>query len=158
MQRCQFCGAEPPNYARFCPSCGRMLSASSEYRPTDESQVMLPGIQMPGMANGQIPPANVPMVQGSPQPGGVPIVQGTPSVPGTLPAGHAGYQNLAQAAPPHAAYSHRPYRPHLHTTASRLLAHTTSKWIILVIIAIVVLVSSGIAVLPFNLPDLPVLA
>src|SRR6266581_1050812 len=75
-------------------------------RRTDENEVILPEMLLPGMLamQGQMPPAGqAPMVQGTPQVGGVPSVQGTPSLPGNAPpSGPSFAHGAGSSAPPHA--------------------------------------------------------
>src|SRR5205085_215910 len=80
-------------------------SSHSEHRETDERRAVLPDLLLPGLANKQTPPLNVPAVQGTPQPGSVPMVQGTPAPPNTPPVSQAAFQN---AAPSSAAPAHTP--------------------------------------------------
>ena len=155
-------------------------SPLSEYRESDDREAIWPDLLLPGLADRQTPPVNIPNVQGTPQPGGVPTVQGTPVTPNTPPAGQAAMQHAAppSAAPPHAAswaphilprrhqpthhhhhlHSGRLHRPHLRNTAAHLMANTTSKVILLVVTAIVVLAGSGIGLILAHQPGSPVLS
>jgi len=112
MSRCTYCGAENPEDARFCGSCGRtgqnaphteqgkpleveepgdasQRPANGDRITNDEGQKMAQGdFVLPlGPAHGALSGAQVPMLQGTPQLGQVPTVQGVPTTP--QPAGNA---------------------------------------------------------------------
>ena len=137
-------------------------SRPAEYPESGARQAMWPDLLLPGAADRLTPPINVSRVQGTPQPGRVPSVQGTPSSPNTPPAGQVSLQNAAPspAAPRHASYLHagRQAMPRLRNTAANLLTNTASRWILLVVTAIVVLASSGIGLILANRPSPPVLS
>ena len=58
----------------------------------------------------------------------------------------------------HHLHSGRLRRHHLRDTAANLLANPTSKWILLVVVAIVVFAGSGIGLIVAHLPGPPVLS
>src|SRR5260370_16576899 len=86
-------------------------------RESDDSQVIWPDLLLPGMADKQTPPINIPRVQGTPQPGGVPTVQATPATANTPPPWpphmpHSGH--IIQGTPPIPPPPPHPPKPPLH--------------------------------------------
>ncbi len=132
MQRCQNCGTELPENARFCAQCGHTLNVMPD-TPTysgklvnyagmmqqasggsgkdedeeEQRRRMLLGLPLLGTMIGDAPPS-AGVVQGSPSTGGVPMVQGTPSIGGAPSA------QSAPSAPFSAPSSHELY----HTRTS----------------------------------------
>ncbi len=60
--------------------------------------------------------------------------------------------------PSHHLHSGKLRRPHLRNTTANLLANTTSRWILLVVIAVFVFLGSGVGVILAHMPGPPVLS
>ncbi|HWZ18679.1 MAG TPA: hypothetical protein VNW73_07775, partial [Ktedonobacteraceae bacterium] len=89
------------------------LNPQFTHRITDENDVVLPDVLLPGMLamQNQMPsPAQAPMVQGTPQFGGVPSIQGTPAAPGNAPQSIPGpaVHGAASPAPSYAPQEAQP--------------------------------------------------
>lgn len=184
MQTCAFCGSEIPPGAHFCGHCGQPLSDETKSatqittvaelreagpvtppsfeqfpNPSDlpledawqtvENSTPLPDAILPlsALALGQSAPGGeAPMVHGTPQMTGVPHVQGTPPV-----AHSAGLlARQSQTALQRASLTHSAYA----ASASKVVAGTAAKWIILIVTVVVVITTGGAIFVFANAPAL----